>query len=190
MGKITKKVVLNQNSINDCIKSLGDLIRELQVVSRDIPKVLAQETAKEVAKNYAKSDYIDGSHDKTINVNVGNGNASVVVSGTQVIYDEFGTGTMGANNSHPIKSEFDLNPYNSGKTIRANRGFDKHGFKSKASKEGIPVNGLYWTFKKGDTKYYTQGVPAGCQVYNASLFLRENKTRLIKEMIGDVLSKV
>ena len=42
---------------------------------------------------------------------------TVSMSGPQALYDEFGTGTIGEQNPHPIKNEFGLNPYNSGPLI-------------------------------------------------------------------------
>lgn len=76
----------------------------------------------------------------------------VGVSGSQVIYDEFGTGTQGENFSHPDKNKYNLDDYNSGAFIRTN-------------KEGIK----YWTYFSPVTnkRVSSKGVPAGMFMYNS-----------------------
>ena len=71
---------------------------------------------EEIKKGYASSPY-EGYEES---FSIGKTKEKAYVIGTQVIYREFGTGTAGAQESHPEKNnpEFGLNPYNSGKTIR------------------------------------------------------------------------
>lgn len=73
------------------------------------------------------------------------------IVGSQVIYDEFGTGDEGLANPHPNKSKFGLRPYNSGKYIRRNR----------------QTNRKYWTFiSPVDWEIaYSSGVPSGQFVF-------------------------
>lgn len=100
---------------------------------------------------------------------------NVYMSGPQAVYSEFGTGTEGAMQSHPMKHDFDLNDYNSGKTIRT--ATDKT-----AEKALIAPGTLYWTFKDDNgALHYTQGVPAQKQVYNAGLEVQKQMPDIIEK---------
>ena len=86
---------------------------------------------------------------------------TVSMSGPQALYSEFGTGTRGGLHPHPMKNNFNLNPYNSGRTIRA-------ASSKVTEKSGIPAGTLYWTYKDSEGNIqYTQGIPAQMQVYKA-----------------------
>ena len=50
--------------------------------------------------------------------------------------------------------------------------------------------GLYWTYNKDGIKVYTQGIPAGKQVYNAAKRLQKEKEKISKKVVGDALSKL
>lgn len=88
----------------------------------------------------------------------------IVIEGPQVIYDEFGTGTEGANSPHPDKEKYNLEPYNSGFYIKT----DKNGNK-------------YWTYYSDDIDRYvtSHGVPAGHFMYDTLMYAAEN--------IGDLI---
>ena len=111
----------------------------------------------------------------------------VVAKGDSLLYEEFGTGDKGKASPHVLKGQFDLNPYNSGETIRPAKMLSKQ----KQSETGIK-KGLYWTYKDPmtDEIVYTQGIPAGMFMYHADEWLKENYKKIIKEKVDDVLSKV
>lgn len=88
----------------------------------------------------------------------------VAMTGENAVYDEFGTGEQGKDNPHPMKGNFNLNPYNSGPTIFYNQFAGRHQwyYKPMASKPYFTANGV------------TEGIPAGKQMYNTSQDLRKN----------------
>ena len=111
---------------------------------------------------------------------------AIGIQGVQALYDEYGTGTIGKNNPHPEKDSapIQLNDYNSGKTIRPNKRST-----SSASQNGIPLNGLYWTYKFEGKKIYTQGRPAGMHIYKAKNKIKSQMDKIIKKRVGEYISK-
>lgn len=107
------------------------------------------------------------------------------IKGSQSIYDEFGTGTYGEQKPHPIKGQFNLNNYNSGKTIRINKDNS-----TTATENDIPVGTLYWTYKYQGIKYYTMGRPAGMHVYHASTKIKRRFKNLSRRRVREWLSKL
>lgn len=100
----------------------------------------------------------------------------VNMAGKQAIYNEFGTGTEGQLNPHPIKSSFSLNDYNSGPTIR------KAKPNSRAVEEGIPEGDLYWTYiDSSGKKQYTQGTPAQREVYDSFVATISKSDEIVKK---------
>lgn len=169
------KLELSQNSIQKAIKKLSDLQNDLQKSSKLIAKDLSDIAFDQVNKNYASSPYTDGNNDVSIISRGTENHKKVGAEGSQVLYREFGTGTEGLNAPHPIKSNFKLKGYNSGSKIRVN------------SKTGE----LFWIYKDSSgNKVYTQGIPAGKEVYNAALILKGKKISIIKKRVGEALSKL
>lgn len=81
------------------------------------------------------------------------------VAGPEVIYDEFGTGTEGANSPHPKKGDYDLEPYNSGFYIQTDRNGNK-----------------YWRYYSDSRGRYvtSHGVPAGMFVYKSFMHVADD----------------
>lgn len=103
---------------------------------------------------------------------------TVSMSGPQALYDEFGTGTIGAENPHPIKSEFGLNEYNSGSTIR----------KAGKNVPGIKEGDLYWTYKdEGGAVHYTQGIPAQKEGYDSLKATIKKAPEIVKKRMEETL---
>lgn len=182
----TVKVELSSKGLNELLKKVNNLKEELDKKNAQIVNQLADYALSEIQTNFSSTDYKDGNEDVSF-FKRGSGNKmSVGTMGSQVLYDEFGTGTAGANDGHEMKGDFPLKPYNSGRTIRTNKNDT-----SNATANGIPVGGLYWTYKdKNGQKKYTQGIPAGKQVFNASIALQNKKKQIIKQEVSDVLSKL
>lgn len=111
----------------------------------------------------------------------GNGTAgTIMLYGPNVVYDEFGTGTQGENNPHPMKGNFNLNPYNSGPYIFYNE-----------------FSGTYqWYYRAMAGKPYfskygaTEGIPAGKMMYNTAKHLNEVKHDIIKTNFNDAIKKL
>lgn len=103
---------------------------------------------------------------------------TVSMSGPQALYDEFGTGTIGEQNPHPIKNAFGLNPYNSGPTIR----------RATSDIEGINEGELYWTYKdEGGTVHYTQGIPAQKEGYDSLKATIKKAPEIVKKRMEETL---
>ena len=103
----------------------------------------------------------------------------VVVSGPQVLYDEFGTGDQGLMQPHPEKSKYDLRKYNSGEFIRTG-----------------PNGDHYWSYYSDKLGRYTSsdGVPAGMFIYYsvenvANDIARNIATEGIRKQIIKIMSK-
>ena len=170
----TIKMKLSQNGIEDTINKLLKLKDNLEKASEEIVKDMADLAEKQIKNNYASSPYTDGNDDVSFMKNKKDNKTIVGATGSQVLYREFGTGTEGLNAPHPIKNEFGLRGYNTGPKIRVN------------SKNGE----FYWIYKdKNGNPVYTQGIPAGKEVYNAAIILKGKKISIIKKRVGDALSK-
>lgn len=176
-------------SINLSTSSINSLINKLEKLKDDINKVgndIAEELV-ERGREYLKAEYSQGFDENIQDI----GNVSItkttkgynlVSQGKDLIYEEFGTGDEGYNSPHPEKVAFNLNDYNSGSTIRSADNYSAlHGITS----------GKYWTYTRdGEEWIYTQGVPAGKQMYNTSNYMKDELPKIAKEKVRDVLSKV
>lgn len=178
-------------TINSTINKLIKFKSKYNKLADEIGKELADYAKEQIEEDYQSSPFQEENGDRKTEVNKEDKTYIVKTSGSQVLYTEFGTGTVGENNPHPEKSKYNLNPYNyatieHGGTIRVNSNKDTN-----ASKEGIPVGGLYWTYKdKEGNKVYTQGIPAGKQVYNAKIKTEKKAKEIAKRKVADLLSKL
>lgn len=179
------KIDLSTNSIEKLIEKLQEFQKNISNADEKIVDKLSELGLQEIQNNYSQTGYKDGNEDVGFFQVGSKTKRKIGVSGTQVLYNEFGTGTLGAESPHPEKDNYGLNAYNSGKTIRKNGKSS-----SNATDRGIPEGALYWTYIKNGQKYYTQGIPAGKQVYNAKKVIEEQKEKIIKEVVGDALSKL
>lgn len=175
------RVPLSVKNLKELTKKIKTFKKDIETAKKDIVKDLIDVADKEIRSGYASSPY-EG-YEEMNSFNKTENKASV--SGIDVLYREFGTGTAGAQESHPKKndSKFSLNPYNSGDTIRP------AGIYIPAE-TGIMPGDLYWTFYKNGKKYYTSGISAGKEVYYASKKTRESIKKVAKERIGGAISKL
>lgn len=179
-----------RESINTFIKNLRAFKKNIKVAETEILDELSNEAESTIQGSVSSSNYEDCEPITVIKEGKGK-KRRVGISGTQAIYDEFGTGTVGQHNPHPEKGNYDLNDYNSGETIRANTGINITGDNvTEATKQGIPLNGLYWTYKYNGKKIYTQGRPAGMHVYKGHNKVKQVMKKLIDDKVGEVLSKL
>lgn len=181
MAKI--KVGLNPKEISSLIQRLEKARDELKELDEELPKELAEQTSKQIVKYYALKGF--SSDDKpTIGVVKYGKGYKAFIRGSGVIYEEFGTGDVGASNGHPWKGDYGLNPYNSGETIRPadEQSSEKYGIDS----------GLYWTYYDPvrHRMVATQGIPSGKFMYNADIWLRDNYKKIAKQKVDDILSKL
>lgn len=175
------KMKLSADSINDVKKQIDDLIKEKEKIEKELVQEIVDFASEEIQRQYSTSPY-EG-YGETFSF--GKDENSAWVEGNQVLYREYGTGTEGMNNPHPVKDSQDiaLNPYNSGRTIRVAK-------ENINPESGISPGELYWTFYKNGTKYYTKGIPSGKEVYYASIETRKHLNEIMKKKVGELLSKL
>jgi len=178
------KVPLSVNGLKDLSNKINNLKTGLKQSEEKIMDKLADYTETQIKSNLSASQFKDGNDDVSTFKEKNGNKIKVGMRGSQVLYDEFGTGTQGQRSPHPYKSKYSLLGYNTGKRIR-------RASASVNEKTGISIGTLYWTYKnkQGET-VYTTGIPAGKQVFNASISLRNKKKQIIKQEVSDVLSKL
>lgn len=181
--KYTITCNLTQKDIKKLIGNLKDFKEKAQPILNSALEELRDIGVAEIESSLNGSDFSASEPVSVLNEKDGN-RYRIGIKGAQALYEEYGTGTVGAMNPHPQK-DASLNPYNSGKTIRINS-----NPKGVATKNGIPLNTLYWTYKYNGTTIYTQGRPAGAHVFKASRKIRQNSKKIIKEKVGEALSKL
>lgn len=180
MGKvITRHMKLGVFDIKDTIEDLKFLKSNIKITSEDIVKELVIAGYEEAVMTNAVAPQ-SGTESSVVTQGIGkNENKDegyVALIGRNAVYDEFGTGEEGASNPHPMKDSASrpLNPYNSGPTIK----IDKKGH-------------YYWMYSPMASRPYftktgyTNGIPAGKQIYNADMYIRKIKNDVIKEKLND-----
>lgn len=123
----------------------------------------AQAISSSKIKSKVYDDYIDEYHGR------------VVMEGDSAIYDEFGTGEKGADDGHPLKGFYGLNPYNSGPFVSTH----------------INRAGRHYWFAppSSSTPGYTEGIPSGKQMYNTLQYIRQIKDDVIQEKIKNSINR-
>lgn len=169
------KLKLNTSDISKLIEKLNTLKEDIK---KDVTEVISETVDKgirEVEYNYAETIYKDDNENYSVEGIKGLNKGKIIASGTQVFYLEYGTGTRGEDSPHPFKSISGLNPYNSGKYIRYSKTY----------------GGLGWRYKnKSGETIWTNGIPAGMQVFKASRVLERFMIDRLKKKVGDSISKV
>ena len=175
------KLNLSEANIKSLIDDLEYLEDSLTFASQNIVKKLVNigyDKANELNDMAPQS----GTSKSIVNKNTGrmtrNGVVgSISLEGESAIYDEFGTGEEGAMDPHPIKSKFDLNPYNSGPFVSTHinsengRHFWFYG----------PMAGQPYFESSG----YTEGIPSGKQMYNTLKYIRGIKQDIINQELNN-----
>ena len=174
-------IKFEKTDLKDLKKKYEYILNNQNKLQQSIIDELKRIGYEEIENSLGNSNY--ESSDPTVAFNEKD---AIGIRGSQSLYDEYGTGTVGEENPHPNKDEttLELKGYNTGSTIRRNKSQD-----STASTKGIPVNGLYWTYKIGGQKIYTQGRPAGMHVYKAKNRIKQEIKNVMKKKVGEFLSK-
>lgn len=170
----TIKVSLADEYFDDLINKINYLKTGLEAANKEVVKEMARTVRQDVSNNLAATPYKDGNDDAKAYYRTKNNKAEVGMQGSQVVYDEFGTGTKGEEAPHPEKGKFGLKGYNTGPKIQVSDTGD-----------------LYWLYRnKSGELIKTQGIPAGKQVFNASVMLKGKKIQIIRKKVGEVISKL
>jgi hypothetical protein len=168
----TIKVSLSDKGLDDLISKLMLLKDGLEQADNKIVEEMADFVEQEVSKNLDTTPFKDGNEDARAYSIVNGNKAEAGMTGSQVLYDEFGTGTKGEKSPHPKKGDYNLKGYNTGPKID-------------------PDTGVWWYYSNEKGKVVdTTGIPAGLQVFNASQELQKVKLDKIKEKVGEVISKL
>ena len=184
MSKV-KRIHISTNDINNTIKSLESLSNSLKKLETDIPMEVAQLGLEYLNKQYASTPSDENIGKINTNISKTLNGYNILASGKDVIYAEFGTGDKGESSPHKEKSKYQLKGYNSGKYIRS-----VNPNNSKLAEHGI-TSGKYWTYSKNGEIIYTQGIPAGMQMFNTSNYLRSTGIKtILDKKASDVLSKL
>lgn len=168
--------------------TIPELKKKYEYISKNVEKLedIIIKDLKEIGLREISDSLAGSNFEASEPISIIDEDRSIGIKGSQALYDEYGTGTVGALNSHPEKGSapIALDAYNSGKTIRNNSSKT-----SNASKNGIPVNTLYWTYKFEGKKIYTQGRPAGMHIYKAKTRIKNQMDKIIKKRVGEYISK-
>lgn len=180
---MSRKITINlsSNEIENLIKKIDNWSTMMNQVAEKSINETAEYGLKEIQKNYNAFPYTPMSPIDFFKTG-SKLEKTVGMRGPQALYTEFGTGTEGALDPHPQKDEFGLNAYNSGKTIRPVTK-DVHEITM------IPEGELYWTYEDPETGRirYTQGIPAGKQVYLAYKSTVKKAPKIFKDNLERVL---
>lgn len=178
MGKvITRHMKLGVFDIKDTVEDLKFLKNNIKTASEDIVEKLVSAGYEEASITNASAPQSGIEPSVVIQRITENRNKGyVALVGRNAVYDEFGTGEEGARRPHPKKDEASrpLNPYNSGPAIK----IDKNGH-------------YYWMYGPMASRPYftetgyTNGIPAGKQIYNADMYIRKIKNDVIKEKLNE-----
>lgn len=177
-----KIINLNKKSLSQLKKDVDNMSKKMEQAAKDLAKELSEYGLKEMESIYKNYD-LKSNVPSIFRIDGTDNYKQVIMEGPQAIYDEFGTGTEGQLRPHPIKGEFNLKDYNTGRTIR-------HAGEKVSKETSIPFDGLYWTYKDVNGQIvYTQGTPAQKEGYD-SLMSTINKTpeiihKVMKEVVKD-----
>lgn len=180
----TIKIDITKGELKGFIKNLKKVGKQAEKVRKSIENDLKKEAKNEILTSLSGNPY-QAENPTSYFEN----EDSIGIVGAQAIYDEYGTGTLGANSPHPEKPG-DLKGYNTGPTIRPNAGFNDNGAITQATKNGIPLNGMYWTYYSNGKKIYTQGRPAGMHIYKGQKAIRSKFKKISEKKVGEWLSKL
>lgn len=161
-----------------------DLMQELEYVRDSITETACENIVTKIVDT--AGDYADmlnsvaprsGTSGASIERVAINNVGEISLSGADAVYDEFGTGSEGARNPHPLKENFPLNPYNSGPHIFYNQFANKYQwiYPPMAGRPYFTATGL------------TEGIPSGKQMYNTLQYIRRIKDEIVAEEINNAL---
>ena len=166
--------------------AIKNLIDELAYVKDTLNTSTCESIIEEiVARGYTYANNINATApqsglekswvDREVSTNYG----EISLNGKNAVYDEFGTGEEGADDGHPLKGFYGLNPYNSGPVV---------------SKLINPLTGRhFWIYEPmAGREYfgergYTEGIPSGKQMYHTLNYIDSIKDEIIIEKINDTI---
>lgn len=176
-------VPLSPAGIKQAIEKLGFLKSNINLASQEIVKQLVDigyDTASQINTMAPQSGLEKSQVVKGVTENRTKG--YVALTGPSAVYDEFGTGEEGATNPHPMKNNTSrpLNPYNSGPYVSTHINSQGRHYWFYSPMAG---KNEYYDAKTG----YSEGIPSGKQIYNATKEVRARKDDVIKKQLNDAI---
>lgn len=102
----------------------------------------------------------------------------LIAKGKDIVYEEFGTGDKGLKHPHPVKSDYNLNDYNSGSFIMDVEDVKNDDMLNLLAQNNI-TSGKFWRYRKNGELHLTQGVPSGQEMWKT----RNNLIKTIPEIV-------
>lgn len=170
-------VDLSKESLKRFKKNMEEFQKKLEQAPTKIVDEASEFCLNEMQKNYAESTVTAESSTMSFSKTGTDLEKKVSMIGTQAIYHEYGTGTVGERNPHPNKEGKGLKDYNSGRTIRKVTS-------SVAKETGYTEGELYWTYQGKPT----QGIAPQKVVYNAGNTTIKQSSKIIKKTIDDLFN--
>lgn len=188
---MSKKVVvdLSEEGLNNFLTKLKNLDKKLEEANKKIVNDLAENSKKVMKKTYDSSP-VKGNTTMLFDIEGDDLNKEAIMYGYQAIYSEFGTGTEGAQHSHPTKGNYDLDDYNSHRVPNGTIRYATEKDVKAAEKQGkkIGLGDLFWTYRdENGEKQYTQGIPAQKEGYNALIDSEKKVKTYARKRIQEVL---
>ena len=178
------KIQLSEASVSDAIQRLKTLQDNIKLANENIVEKLVDSGEQFAGYYNSLMTAAVGKNDSVIvpskDLNGIKSKGTVALTGSNAVYYEFGTGEEGLKNPHPTKEQFGLNPYNSGPRIRVNKSGQHYWYVPK---------GKYIPSQYVRNNGYTQGVPAGKQMYMTAQHLRSIKKDIIKTELNGAIRK-
>lgn len=171
---MSKRIEVTLDNVDSVIKSLEKLEKDIDWVAQLLVSEILEEGVEYARKQYNSREYDPNISNINVDYSTKDMNGELYAYGKDVVYEEFGTGDRGEQNQHPVKSRYNLNDYNSGRTIRKVDDVPE-GSLEKEDLDAIGISsGKYWTYNKDGTVYYTQGVPSGQEMWKTRNYLLNN----------------
>lgn len=158
-----RNVVIDETNVKDVIKAFEHILHNIEKYAMETDEKLIKESKHYLDNQYAKRFMDNNITDIHTRYEKTDDGYKLIAEGSDVIYEEFGTGDRGEQSPHPDKSKYNLNDYNSGITIRSTNRLSEE-----KQEEHDIFPGKYWTYKKNEDSdvEYTQGVPAGKEMWD------------------------
>jgi len=168
------QIIVDLSNLKDLEKGLEQLYNNIDKEADKILKDIAESGQDYLNKQYENALGKDPNIlDLNTRIDKDTNGYSLVGFGRDVIYEEFGTGDEGEKHPHPVKSNYNLNDYNSGSFIIDVSDVHNPEFLSILAENGI-TSGKFWSYRKNGA-HLTQGVPAGQEMWKTRNYLISNK---------------
>ena len=177
---MTTNIEVDETNIKDVIRAFEDILNNLDKYAQKTSEKIIREGLKHLDNNYSKRFKDPNITDINTRYEKIDDGYELISEGKDVVYEEFGTGDEGETHPHDEKSTYEsqygLKKYNSGSYIRDVSSVEKGTYTYEDLQEIGITGGKFWQYEKNGTVYYTQGVPAGQEMW-------DTRNHIIKEII-------